>query len=469
MRTLKVLIINSLAEQFHLKKYYHSVSLAIVAIFALCLADAHEANAETRFFTNEEDWRAEAGIVEVFSFTSANVAKANEVLSPPATEDDLGTTVLTFLRSSTGLAFDFKLTALNAGHTWNFEDRGLSDFLSPGDIDRVFDPTLPNLEDDDFDVEIFSGQPVTAFAFDLLGNDRQLVPVTESFSVFGAGGTLLGSTPLPVTGPFDGIFLGVITDSPITKLSITEDAEGSDNIGIQNFRFGRAVLDHFLLYRVSESDDSLEFEERDVWLADQFVEGNFEVEEVEVLGNPADKNGEGVVNPDAHLVGYEIEADEDEQRGQQNKLRVANQFGEVTVKTWWAPDQLLVPSAKGLSGPVLPLEEPGTDHFLCYRVWIPLGAPRFEPVQVMVADQFEEPTLFAVLRPKRFCNPVDKNQEGIINPDSHLICYTVIPTKFELRQHRRRSVYVNNQFGPLQLDTRRPRALCVPSSKEVLE
>ena len=222
-------------------KYCRLSVLSIGVIIVLNLCNTHKTNASVIFFTNEVNWISATTNLEVFSFTSENMEKADEVPNPPLPEDDLTTTTLTFRSSNTQLARDFTLTALSKDHTWNFEDRGVSNFLSPGDIDRVFDPTLSNLEDDDFDVEITSSLPMTAFAFNLLGNDIQLVPVTESFAVFGPGGVLLGSTPLPVTGPFEEIFLGVIADSPIEKLSIIEDADGGDNIGIRNFRFGTAV------------------------------------------------------------------------------------------------------------------------------------------------------------------------------------------------------------------------------------
>lgn len=98
------------------------------------------------------------------------------------------------------------------------------------------------------------------------------------------------------------------------------------------------------------------------------------------------------------------------------------------------------------------------DHFKCYRV---LGRP-FQTT-VMVSDQFEtQPT--TLIEPRLICNPVDKNGEGIPDPDNHLTCYTIKPgAAFTPRE-----VTTMDQFGQQELRSvrgqcRKRAFLCVPS------
>ena len=67
--------------------------------------------------------------------------------------------------------------------------------------------------------------------------------------------------------------------------------------------------------------------------------------------------------------------------------------------------------------------------------------------------------MFEVEEPSRLCIPVDKNSEGILDFETHLMCYSV--TRVDIANIR-----VNNQFGPLQVETKKQkRELCVPSMK----
>lgn len=105
-------------------------------------------------------------------------------------------------------------------------------------------------------------------------------------------------------------------------------------------------------------------------LVDQFVTAVFRVQKTERLCVPADKNGEGVPDPDTHLQGYRIEdeayTDSDGKRGP--RVLVDNQFGSTRARLE-KPRRLLVPTAKDLSGvPGLPdlLDPVLVDHFLCH-------------------------------------------------------------------------------------------------------
>ena len=149
---------------------------------------------------------------------------------------------------------------------------------------------------------------------------------------------------------------------------------------------------------------------------------------------------------------------------------MTNQFGTIFLDTW-EPDSLMVPSSKSHIGLVEDLDEIRVDHFKCYPVRVTKGTSRFIPIEVSVEDQFhDQPRMVWVYRPDRLCNPVDKNDEGIINLDQHLLCYDLRRVKGQPRFEGIDGIHTNNQFGPLELVVSRdgriwsnPRELCVPS------
>ena len=98
--------------------------------------------------------------------------------------------------------------------------------------------------------------------------------------------------------------------------------------------YDEAVMDHFLLYNVKATKGTLAFQELAVNLADQFEVGDFTVSRVKRLGNPADKNGEGISDPDTHLVGYRIKRDKGEpEHTPVTGITVTNQFSSLSVDT----------------------------------------------------------------------------------------------------------------------------------------
>jgi hypothetical protein len=98
------------------------------------------------------------------------------------------------------------------------------------------------------------------------------------------------------------------------------------------------------------------------------------------------------------------------------------------------------------------------DHYLCYKV----KAPKFEGTATLT-DQFETGS-FEIKKPVHLCNPVDKNQTGIQDPDTHMKSYKIKPVT--AKHSRRRGIRVQNQFGLIRVDTIREDFLLVPSSKE---
>ena len=102
------------------------------------------------------------------------------------------------------------------------------------------------------------------------------------------------------------------------------------------------------------------------------------------------------------------------------------------------------------------------DHFKCYTV---IGKSVGKTVSL--ADQFETKNT-KVLGPSILCNPVDKNGEGINNPDTHLTCYKIRDVVGQPR-FQQRKVLIKNQLDEQTLRVLSPSVLCVPSSKTVIK
>lgn len=227
-------------------------------------------------------------------------------------------------------------------------------------------------------------------------------------------------------------------------------------------------LKHFLFYKVKTTPGTPQFiPPPPVGLADQFETKTHNVKKPLALGNPANKNNE---DPDAltyphHLKAYLIK----ETPGalphvKRSNIRVDNQFGTIFVNTV-KPDRLLAPTAKShVSSPPPPVNPP-VDHFKCYKVTPTPGTSPFRPRQATVVDQFNQPKVFDVKKPTRLCNPVDKNGEGIQQPDAHLMCYQVKKAIGQPNHNPVLGLFVNNQFGPERLNTVVEEELCLPSLK----
>jgi hypothetical protein len=128
-----------------------SVVLAVVVVHSTAFAQG-----VVTFYTNQTAWEAAVTTFETFAFTANDVAKADEVTSPPGNNTLLGPT-LTFASTNTGLCCGFTLQALESGANLVYNDGDLpqpSISIGKGNIH----------EDDDWQVTITSGPPLTAFA-----------------------------------------------------------------------------------------------------------------------------------------------------------------------------------------------------------------------------------------------------------------------------------------------------------------
>ncbi len=94
------------------------------------------------------------------------------------------------------------------------------------------------------------------------------------------------------------------------------------------------------------------------------------------------------------------------------------------------------------------------EHFKCYEA-------EGDAVNVLVnlVDQFGVEQVL-VGEPELFCNPVDKNGEGILVPTAHLTCYEIEDEEFD-----ERNVDISNQLDDQTLEVEDPELLCVQSEK----
>jgi len=213
-------------------------------------------------------------------------------------------------------------------------------------------------------------------------------------------------------------------------------------------------LDHFKCYRTTFTPPNVF-----VGLLDQFDGFGAAPQDLFIrfpvkFCTPVEKTTpDGVITPikdiNAHLEMFIAAPDRLEPT---RRVVVRNQFGTQWLLTY-GPELLAVPSAKNDQPP------PGTlDHYKCYRTY---GASK--RIVLKLRDQFQDGTTATVLRPRDFCNPVEKTHNGeqtkVNNPHAHLLCYTIATTAFDGRALAR------NQFGLADLPLGTPDMLCVPSEK----
>jgi hypothetical protein len=227
--------------------------------------------------------------------------------------------------------------------------------------------------------------------------------------------------------------------------------------------------DDFLCYKVKAPAIS----PMSVSLADQFESTTASVKKLKMLCTPGDKNGEGVFDTVTHLVSYSIKPDVKHVR--RTNILVENQIGldgtgatGIRLDTTKA-DLLLVPSNKNLAAdpPAPNLNLINVDHYKCYKVKVTAGTPKLvKGITVTLEDQFNNPAkTFTLKKPKHFCTPVDKNGEGIKNPDAHLLCYTAKGVSGQPKHVRQTGVHINNQIGVSLFGTTKESELCIPSIK----
>ena len=277
------------------------------------------------------------------------------------------------------------------------------------------------------------------------------------------------------------------------------------------------TLDHFMSYAVKPTKGTASFEPLGpVTLTDAFVPAgaDYDVIKPAALALPADKNESGVHDDATHLLEYLVKPSNGAPKfAPRVDVRLLNQCSDVTLVVK-KPVSLLVPTAKSVSDPVDPPVEAEheVDHFLCYRAKpeakLASGGvlPKFpKGIQVDVADQFDDSQArrYDLKSITKLCVPTAKSGNPLFlkgaakgtpatiapasvrHADSLLVCYraklatTQIPqlgcgavdpkskgAKIDPKQPKHTPVigiFVNNQLGPLQLDSVKELELCVPS------
>ena len=217
-------------------------------------------------------------------------------------------------------------------------------------------------------------------------------------------------------------------------------------------------LDHFKCYQARTTTNTPKFTPLTVTVDDQFELNSTLVKRPDKVCNPVSKNASPVLDPSAHLACYATKPNKIQRRD----IVINNQFGKQTL-TVVKPDTLCVPTEKGVAPAPPQPSALGIDHFRCYKAKPAKKSFVVEDIPVTLADQFETRNAL-VMKCLRYCTPVDKNGEGITDPNAHLTCYKLIRDPNDLvPPFARKDLNIDNQFGLDQVTARPLPHLCVPT------
>jgi hypothetical protein len=224
-----------------------------------------------------------------------------------------------------------------------------------------------------------------------------------------------------------------------------------------------------------------------VTLSDQFQDRDGKLIRPTRFCNPVlvDSNtNDEINNPAAHLTCYRVK------KASKFKAQVVtiDEFGETPIdKTGehWLDVQrgtteLCVPSleitrdegvsASRAASSLLPAAS--IDHYDFYKVKRTKNARKFNRRDVQITDQWLTEESVEVRKPERLGVPTSKNDEGILDSETHLTCYSLTPPLFRSEQamlfHQKRDVAISNQFGEYVLRVTQPNTLCMVSEKHVV-
>ena len=206
-----------------------------------------------------------------------------------------------------------------------------------------------------------------------------------------------------------------------------------------------------------------------VSLLDDVENKSFQVKKPAAICNPASKAFGGSIelatDTVTHLESFSISQAKGEAKFVKQNRTVNNQFGSITLEVQKA-ERLMVPSAKQHGGTEPPAAlDPGAhfvDHFKCYKA---KAVGTFAPITIGSVDQFGQSKAFTLKKPTRICLAADKNSEGFKEPTARLVCYQALVVKGEPKHAKVTGLFVNNQFGPDEVDTLKETEFCVPSSE----
>lgn len=117
---------------------------------------------------------------------------------------------------------------------------------------------------------------------------------------------------------------------------------------------------------------------------------------------------------------------------------------------------------------------PLTDHFLSYKINPTKSATEIftPPSPVTLTEQSGFSIIFDVKKPLLLYTPANKNDEGVLDENTHLEAYSLKLTKTNPPQPKltgRKNVHLQNQFGELFVDVGKPDRLLVPTAKNLTE
>jgi cysteine-rich repeat protein len=109
---------------------------------------------------------------------------------------------------------------------------------------------------------------------------------------------------------------------------------------------------------------------------------------------------------------------------------------------------------------------PVAEHLKCYGVK-DLRNPAFVPGTIDLADEFVvNDGSFEAKKPFLFCTPVSVDGSPIVNSDAYVTCYKTQGPK--LSSTMRPSIEIGDALGTLQLEVKKPRFVCLRSTKTPL-
>jgi hypothetical protein len=205
-------------------------------------------------------------------------------------------------------------------------------------------------------------------------------------------------------------------------------------------------LDHFLIYNVPNEEVR-----RKVSLKGLFdlAPVNGEIVYLDLFANPVTKDGEPVLDLEAHFTMYNLFSPDEPMRA----VWVENQFSGLAEQKWYLgnPFYLMAPAHKYDREPSpskLPSFPDNLDHYKVYRVLDTAGDSVDR--EVKLKDQFGRYQV-AVGAPVAYAVPVEKEHERkrypIIKEQPHLTIYRLSPKSFP-KTFWASDQFVGRRLGP---------------------
>lgn len=198
-------------------------------------------------------------------------------------------------------------------------------------------------------------------------------------------------------------------------------------------------------------------------IVDRFGASSVDLRRTSRLCAPASVEGSPASVPSEaeHLESYTAKRSSGAERfARVERLRIVDEFGPLLVDVL-KPSSFLVPTtASETAPPAAPTPE--TDHLTCYKIRVSKGTPRFRPLRGAIVEDGFGPLAVDVRKPTLFCAPTNPENEapGAESHAAHLTCY-----KARARSvfAPRTGVHAHNGFGPETLDLLGVSDVCLPS------